>query len=116
MAWWWSGQSRRPDRSAGEGTGHAGRLGGRRHRPRRTPGGTRREPWAPRRSISIAVTDGVVELDGVVFDVRERDALRVAAENVPGVKRVDNRLVCIEPNSGMLMVGPEDEDGRTVTP
>ncbi len=75
-----------------------------------------REPWVPRRSISIAVTDGVVELDGVVFDVRERDALRVAAENVPGVRRVENRLVCVEPNSGMLMVGPEDEDDRTVTP
>jgi len=68
-----------------------------------------RQPWAPRRSVTIAVTDGVVEIDGVVFDVRERDALRVAAENVPGVKRVENRLVCVEPNSGILIAGPEDE-------
>jgi CBS domain-containing protein len=68
------------------------------------------QPWAPRRSFTIAVEDGVVDLDGVVFDVRERDAIRVAAENVPGVNRVDNRLVCVEPNTGMLMVGPEDEE------
>jgi CBS domain-containing protein len=67
------------------------------------------QPWAPRRSFTIAVQDGVVDLDGVVFDVRERDAIRVAAENVPGVKQVENRLVCVEPNTGMLMVGPEDE-------
>ncbi len=70
------------------------------------------QPWAPRRSFTIAVEDGVVDLDGVVFDVRERDAIRVAAENVPGVKQVDNRLVCVEPNTGMLMVGPEEEEAQ----
>jgi len=73
------------------------------------------QPWAPRRSFSIAVEDGVVDLDGVVFDVRERDAIRVAAENVPGVKQVENRLVVIEPNTGMLMVGPEDEETKRDT-
>jgi CBS domain-containing protein len=73
------------------------------------------QPWAPRRSFTIAVEDGVVDLDGVVFDVRERDAIRVAAENVPGVKQVENRLVVVEPNTGMLMVGPEDEETRRNT-
>jgi CBS domain-containing protein len=71
-----------------------------------------RQPWAPRRSFTIAVEDGVVDLDGVVFDVRERDAIRVAAENVPGVKQVENRLVCVEPNTGMLIVGPEEEEAE----
>ncbi len=70
------------------------------------------QPWAPRRSVSIAVVDGVVDIDGVVFDLRERDALRVAAENVPGVRSVENRVVCVEPNTGTLMVGPEDEERR----
>lgn len=69
------------------------------------------QPWAPRRSVTIAVTGGIVDLDGVVFDVRERDALRVVAENVPGVKKVENRLVCVEPNTGMLVAGPDDEGG-----
>jgi CBS domain-containing protein len=71
-----------------------------------------KQPWAPRRSFTVAVDDGVVDLDGVVFDVRERDAIRVAAENVPGVKEVENRLVCVEPNTGMLMVGPEVEEAQ----
>jgi len=70
------------------------------------------QPWAPRRSFTIAVEDGVVDIDGVVFDMRERDAIRVAAENVPGVKQVENRLVVVEPNTGMLMVGPEDEEAQ----
>lgn len=68
-----------------------------------------RQPWAPRRTVTIDVQDGVVQIDGVVFDVRERDAFRVAAENAPGVKRVENRLVCVEPNTGTLMAGPDDE-------
>jgi CBS domain-containing protein len=71
-----------------------------------------RQPWSPRRSLAIAVDHGLVDIDGVVFDVRERDAIRVAAENVPGVKQVANRLVVIEPNTGMLMVGPEQEQAE----
>jgi len=75
------------------------------------------QPWAPRRSLSIAVTDGVVEIDGVVFDVREHDAVRVLAENVPGVRSVENRVVCVEPNTGTLIIDPDEErasGGRTV--
>lgn len=68
-----------------------------------------RQSWAPQRSVTIAVAGGVVEIDGVVFDLRQRDAFRVVAENVPGVKRVENRLVCVEPNTGTLMASPEDE-------
>ena len=37
---------------------------------------------AARRAITIAVTGGAVELDGVVFDLRQRDAAQVVAENV----------------------------------
>jgi len=40
--------------------------------------------WAPRAGLTIVVTDGVVDLNGVIFDDKEREALRVAAENVPG--------------------------------
>jgi osmotically-inducible protein OsmY len=53
--------------------------------------------------ISLTVKNGVVELQGVVFDVRERDALRVAAENVPGVTAVHDRLVWVEPVSGTAL-------------
>lgn len=61
------------------------------------------EPWAPAGSIGVAVVEGTVELDGSVLDTRERDAIGVLAENVPGVKRVENRIVCIEPTSGVVL-------------
>ena len=40
--------------------------------------------WVPRDGLSITVADGIVGLDGVILDEKEREALRVAAENVPG--------------------------------
>jgi CBS domain-containing protein len=62
-----------------------------------------RLPWSMRNMISLTVKNGVVDLQGVVFNVRERDALRVAAENVPGVTTVQDHLVWIEPVSGTAL-------------
>ena len=62
-----------------------------------------RLPWSMRNMISVIVKNGVVDLQGVVFNVRERDALRVAAENIPGVKAVHDHLVWIEPVSGTAL-------------
>jgi CBS domain-containing protein len=58
-----------------------------------------KQDWAPR--VNVIVKDGVAELHGVVTDDRERQGLVVAAENVPGVKRVVDHLVWVEPISGM---------------
>ncbi len=73
--------------------------------------------WAPRDGLTITVTDGVVELAGVVFDEHEREALRVAAENVPGVKGIVDRLVWVEPVSGTVIdavqEAPETTPPRT---
>jgi CBS-domain-containing membrane protein len=41
---------------------------------------------------SILVTDGIVHLWGVVTSDEEGNAIRVAAENVPGVKEVNSHL------------------------
>jgi len=71
--------------------------------------GLAREPWARNKVVGFSVEYGVVLLDGYVFDMRERAAIAVLAENVPGVKRVENRLLCIEPNSGMVLYGPDDD-------
>jgi CBS domain-containing protein len=60
-------------------------------------------PWAP--SVSVAVKDGIVKLSGVLLDERQRAALRIAAENVPGVKDVLDDLVWIDPYSGMILDG-----------
>jgi CBS domain-containing protein len=56
------------------------------------------QPWAvPLAMIDISVKHGVVELAGVVRDDRQRQALRVAAENVPGVKKVMDGSLRVEP-------------------
>jgi hypothetical protein len=58
--------------------------------------------------MTVIVRNGIVELFGVIFDERERQALRVAAENAPGVKGVRDHLVWIEPHSGFVLASPED--------
>jgi osmotically-inducible protein OsmY len=66
-----------------------------------------RETWAPR--VSVVVKNGVAELWGVITDDRERKAVVVAVENVPGVEHVHDHLVWVEPMSGMAFPSAEDE-------
>jgi hypothetical protein len=62
----------------------------------------------PRDGIAITVENGVVDLNGVILDEKERGALRVAAENVPGVRAVEDHLVWVEPVSGTVIDAPRD--------
>jgi len=48
----------------------------------------------------------VVDIWGTITDERERQALIVAAENVPGVKRVNDHVAWIEPTSGVVFEPP----------
>jgi CBS domain-containing protein len=64
--------------------------------------------WAPIALINPVVRDGIVELWGTVTDDRERQALVVAAENVPGVKAVRDHLAWIDPASGVVFQPEED--------
>jgi CBS domain-containing protein len=64
--------------------------------------------WVPRDGLSISVKDGVVDLNGVILEEKEREALRVVAENIPGVKAVEDHLVWIEPISGTVFDSPQD--------
>lgn len=59
--------------------------------------------WKPSVSINPIVRDGVVALHGVIADDREGTALRVLCENVPGVTRVEDHLVWVDPYSGLLI-------------
>jgi len=61
------------------------------------------EVWSPRASVRFSVTDGVVELSGMIFDERQRTALLVAAENIPGVRAVRDHLTWVEAASGMAL-------------
>jgi CBS domain-containing protein len=56
--------------------------------------------WAPGSSVGIDVKDGVVDLSGVILNDRFREAIRVCAENTPGVKAVRDHLVFVEPYTG----------------
>jgi CBS domain-containing protein len=66
------------------------------------------QPWGPRASVDVRVVSGVAELHGSITDDRERTALRVLVENTPGVKAVRDRLVWVEPITGMV-IPPEGE-------
>ena len=72
-----------------------------------------KQDWAPH--VNVIVKDGVAELHGVITDDRERQGLVVAAENVAGVKKVHDRLVWVEPISGMAFPSSEDETERAAS-
>jgi CBS domain-containing protein len=61
------------------------------------------QPWAP--LVDVFVEAGRVKLVGTILDDRQRAAVRVVAENVPGVKSIEDQLVYIEPMSG-IVIGP----------
>lgn len=59
--------------------------------------------------IDLSVHNGKVVLRGAIQDERERGAIHVAVENVPGVKAVEDHLTWVAPLSGMVLLSPEDE-------
>jgi CBS domain-containing protein len=67
---------------------------------RRLLASLREQRWAPRVSFDIKVSDGIVELVGVVTDERTRLATKVLIENTPGVRAVIDHLIWIDPMSG----------------
>jgi CBS domain-containing protein len=65
--------------------------------------------WAPAALVDPVVRDGEVELWGTITEEAQREALKVCAENIPGVKSVVSHLTWIEPMSGMSIGEPEEE-------
>ena len=60
----------------------------------------KREDWVTHGSLNVLVTDGVVELWGWVDSAEERKALIVAAEDVAGVREVQDHLATVAPYLG----------------
>jgi CBS domain-containing protein len=54
-----------------------------------------RQPWWRRGASNVTVTGGVVRYAGVIESEDERDAARVAAQTISGVRRVEDRRVVI---------------------
>jgi CBS domain-containing protein len=74
-------------------------------------GGGYRRPYRPsacadkRGKATPVGRDGIVTFSGFITDERERRALCTAAENIPGVKTVEDQLAWLVPGTG-IMVGP----------
>ena len=66
-----------------------------------------KQSWAPLHLINVIVRDRTVDLQGTITDDGVRQAMIVAAENVPGVHAVNDHLVWVEPVSGMPVL-PHD--------
>lgn len=66
-----------------------------------------KQPWVPL-AVNVGVKDGVVRLSGLISDERQRQALCVAAENVPGVKAIDDRLSLVDPVASRTSEPVED--------
>ena len=69
----------------------------------------KKQDWAPIAMTNVVVRNGIVELWGAIIDERQRLALKVAAENIAGVKAVKDHLVWIEPTSGMILAPQEEK-------
>jgi CBS domain-containing protein len=67
------------------------------------------EPGVSSTLVQARVLDGNVHLTGAIFDERLRAAIRVAVENVPGVRSIHDHMVWIEPTSGAYLLSQEDE-------
>jgi predicted transcriptional regulator len=61
-----------------------------------------KESWAPVALVDVTVREGVVHLWGTLVDERQRRAVGVVAENVPGVKAVHDHLV-YDPIAGVAV-------------
>jgi len=53
----------------------------------------RKQKWADPTVGNIVVSDGVVHLWNIVGSEEERRALRIAAENIPGVRAVEDHTI-----------------------
>jgi predicted transcriptional regulator len=55
----------------------------------------RSQPWPHTWLLNVTVNDGVVNLWGITNSEEEKNAIRVAAETVDGVRAVKNHLVLL---------------------
>jgi predicted transcriptional regulator len=61
----------------------------------------RNQEWANATESNVVVTGGVVHFWGTVGSEEERRALRVVAENIPGVRGIEDHMI-----SGPRYLGP----------
>ena len=70
--------------------------------------------WAPLQ-LGVIVRDGIVHISGIISDEDYRQAIIVAAENVPGVRLVHDHLSWFDAMSGISFRSPEDDEWAKVS-
>ena len=68
-----------------------------------------KQAWAPVTSLNVTVAKGVVDVWGTITDGNERRAICVVVENTPGVTKVHDHLVTIEPYYGTVIDSPDEQ-------
>lgn len=66
-----------------------------------------KQPWADESRLNVIVRDGIVDLWGTAGSDAEKQAIRVAAESVPGVCAVNSHLR-VRPAELPVMIVPPD--------
>ncbi len=61
-----------------------------------------RQPWWPSSASNVMVTDGIVHYWGILDSDDQKEAARVAAENVPGVRKVEDHRMRINDLPSMV--------------
>jgi osmotically-inducible protein OsmY len=59
-----------------------------------------RQSWWRQAASNVIVTDGVVHYFGTIESDDEQDAARVAAENIPGVRGIEDHRVRFQQLAG----------------
>jgi CBS domain-containing protein len=67
--------------------------------------------WTAANFLNVFVRDGVVHLSGLVTNTHECEALRVAAENIPGVRAVHTQFDWCDMMTGSVIDMPEEQTG-----
>ena len=68
-----------------------------------------KQSWAPKALVEVHVEDGAVTFTGTILNEQDRAALKVLAENVPGVRAVRDDMIWIEPFSGIAVPSSDAE-------
>ncbi len=58
------------------------------------------QPWAHTSLLNVTVNEGIVDIWGITRSNAEKEALRVAAESMPGVRAVNNNVIMQSWHSG----------------
>ncbi|EEP0997563.1 CBS domain-containing protein [Salmonella enterica] len=67
------------------------------------------QPWAPRNTVRITVTNGVVDIYGTILNENIRQALIILIEETTDCKHIRDHLIFIEPVTGLYITAGDEK-------